>query len=373
MANGQTRTGKAQYFDGMSSTRHEVIVEAAPDALRILRPDGALLAAWPYGDLRQQTAPDSMMRLRRAGGPELARLEIRDPELIALIDDYADSLDRTGGTERRLRKRVIVWTVAAAASLVLVAVYGLPALSNQIAPLIPLPLEERFGVVMDKQVRAMLDDGKSGQAFECGFADAEKPGRAALDKLIGRMETAVGLPIPLKTAVVRKADANAIALPGGHIYVFEGLIRQSRTPDEMAGVIAHEIGHVANRDGTRSLLQAAGLSFLFGMLLGDFTGGSLVVMAARTVVQSAYSRDVETTADLYGVSLMSAIDGDPKALGTILDRIAGKVEPGSTILLDHPQTKDRIMAINAAADASPSKITPLLSAAEWAALKRSCG
>jgi Zn-dependent protease with chaperone function len=219
----------------------------------------------------------------------------------------------------------------------------------------------------------MLDDGKSGQAFECGTTEAEKAGRAALDRLIGRMERAAALPIPLKTAVVRKSDANAIALPGGHIYVFDGLIRQSRTPDELAGVIAHEIGHVAHRDGTRSLLQAAGLSFLFGMLLGDFTGGGLVVIAARTVVQSAYSREVEAAADLYGVSLMSGIGGDPKALGTILDRIAGKLEPGSKILLDHPQTKDRILAINAAADASPSRIMPLLTPAEWAALKRICG
>ncbi len=370
---GQVLTGTAHYFDGASSARHEVTIEAVPQVLRILRHDGALVAAWPYGDLRQQTAPEHLMRLRRSGGPELARLEIRDPALIALIDHYADSLDRTGSAERRLRKRVVVWTMAAAASLVLVAVYGLPALADRLAPLIPFRLEQRFGGVMDAQVRAMLDDGKSGQPFECGTADAEKAGRAAFDKLMGRMERAAGLPIPLKTAVVRKADANAIALPGGHIYVFDGLIRQSRSPDELAGVIAHEIGHVAHRDGTRSLLQAAGLSFLFGMLLGDFTGGGLVVIAARTVVQSAYSREVEAAADLYGVSLMSGIGGDPKALGTILDRIAGKVEPGSKILLDHPQTKDRIVAINAAADASPSQIMPLLTPAEWAALKRICG
>ena len=109
--------------------------------------------------------------------------------MIALIDEYADSLDRTGSAERRLRKRVIVWTVAAAASLVLVAVYGLPALADRIAPLIPLPLEQRFGTVMDRQVRAMLDTGNAGDAFECGLADAEKPGRAALDRLIGRMES----------------------------------------------------------------------------------------------------------------------------------------------------------------------------------------
>ena len=365
-------TGTALYFDGTSSARHNVTLEAASDRLRIVGADGALIAQWPYGELRAQSAPDDVMRLRRAGGPELARLEIRDPALIAKIDEFADSLDRTGSTERRLRKYVVGWTLAAAISLVLVAVFGLPALSGRIAPLIPLSVEQRLGAAMDLQVRAMLDTGRSDQPFECGLGDTEKAGRSALDRLIGKLENAAGLPIPLKAAAVRKRDANAIALPGGHIYVFEGLIRQSRSPDELAGVIAHEIGHVAHRDGTRSLLQAAGLSFLFGMLLGDFTGGGLVVIAARTVVQSAYSRDVEGAADLYSVSLMAKANGDPRALATILGRIAGAIEPGSKILLDHPQTKDRVVAINAAASAS-SKIEPLLSAADWAALKRICG
>ena len=370
---GALVTGFGHYFDGTSSARHDVTVEAAPQAMRIYDPSGALIAEWPYADLRAQSAPDKLMRLRRAGGPELARLELRDPALIAKIDDYADSLDRTGATERRLRKKVIGWTIMAAVSLVLVGVWGLPALSDRIAPLIPLSAEQRLGAAMDKQVRAMIDPGQTDRPFECGTADAEKAGRAALDRLISRLEIAAGLPIPLKAAAVRKADANAIALPGGHIYVFEGLIRQARTPDELAGVVAHEIGHVAHRDGTRSLLQAAGLSFLFGMLLGDFTGGGLVVIAARTVVQSAYSRDVETAADRYSVGLMTRAHGDPRALAAILDRVAGGAAPGSKILLDHPQTKDRMVAINAAADASPGTIEPLLPAQDWAALKRICG
>jgi Zn-dependent protease with chaperone function len=368
-----TTTGPGLYFDGTSSVRHDVTVEAAPEALRLFDARGVRIAEWPYGQLRAQPAPAKLMRLRRAGGPELARLEIRDPTLIAAIDDYADSLDRTGTTERRLRRHVIGWTILAAVSLVLVGVWGLPALSDRIAQLIPLSAEQRLGAAMDKQVRAMIDPGRTDRPFECGTADVEKPGRGALDALIGRLETAAGLPIPLKAAAVRKADANAIALPGGHIYVFEGLIRQSRTPDELAGVIAHEIGHVAQRDGTRSLLQAAGLSFLFGMLLGDFTGGGLVVIAAKTVVQQAYSREVETAADRYSVGLMTRAHGDPRALAAILDRVAGGAAPGSKILLDHPQTRDRLVAINTAADAMPGKIEALLSPADWAALKRICG
>lgn len=268
---------------------------------------------------------------------------------------------------------MIGWSIAATVSLVLVAVFGLPALSDRVAPRIPLSVERRLGDAVDTQVRAMLDTGRSEKPLECGAADAEKPGRAALEALIGRLEAAASLPIPFKTAVVRRREANAIALPGGHIYVFEGLVTQSRGPDELAGVIAHEIGHVAHRDGTRSLLQAAGLSFLFGMLLGDFTGGGLVVIAAKTVVQSAYSREAESYADLYGVNLMAKAGGDPRALGAILKRIAGASDPGLTLLRDHPATKERVAAIDAMAAGLVTPFRPMLSPPEWAALQKICG
>ena len=142
------------------------------------------------------------------------------------------------------------------------------------------------------------------------------------------------------------------------------MIEKSESADELAGVIAHEIGHVANRDGTRSILQAAGLSFLFGMLLGDFVGGGAVVIGARAVLQSSYSREVESAADRYGVELMGRAGGDPRALGAVLTRIAGANHPGMEILRDHPDTKARVKVIeDLAAAAMPSQ--PLLEPSEW--------
>jgi Zn-dependent protease with chaperone function len=365
-------TGAGVYFDGVTSARHQVAVETAPEALRVLSSNGTPITDWPYGELRAQSAPDDVLRLAR-GSTGLARLEVRDPALIAEIDRMADTLDRTGASERRLRRRVIAWTFAAAASLVLVAVFGMPLLADRIAPLIPFSVERQLGLAVDAQVRGMLEGQKSDKPFECGAADTEKTGRAALTQLVNRLETTAGLPIPLMTSVVRRPEANAIALPGGHIYVFQGLVSRSQNPDELAGVIAHEIGHVAHRDGTRSLLETAGLSFLFGMLLGDFTGGGVVVIAARSIVQSAYSREVEAAADRYGVDLMTRTGGDPRAFAAILERIAGAIEPGFKILLDHPQTKDRVAAVHAAINANPPSPKPLLTPAEWAALKRICG
>jgi Zn-dependent protease with chaperone function len=366
-------TAAGLFFDGISSARHAVTAEATADGVCIRNTDGSPIADWPYASLRAMSSPDDVLRLGNASGPELARLELRDAALIAEIEKHAESLDRKGATERRLRKRAILWSIAATASLVLVALFGLPLLASQIAPHVPLSVERRLGAAIDSQARSMLDKGHGDKPFECGAANAEKAGRAAIGTLIGRLEHAAALPIPLTATVIRRRESNAIALPGGHIYVFEGLVTKARSADEVAGVIAHEIGHVAHRDGTRSLLEAAGLSFLFGMLLGDFTGGGLAVVAARTVLQSAYSREVEAAADLYSVGLMGKIGGDPRALGTILERIAGQVEPGSDLLKDHPQTKDRIAAINAAAAASSATHQPVLTSAEWAALKRICG
>jgi predicted Zn-dependent protease len=365
-------TAAGLYFDGVSSARHAVAVEATADGVRIRGADGSAVADWPYAALRAMSSPDDLLRLSHAGGPELARLEIRDVALIAEIEQHAEFLDRKGPTERRLRRRVIFWSVAATASLLLVAVVGLPLLASQVAPHVPLSVERRLGAAIDAQARSMLDQGHGDKPFECGAEDAEKAGLAAINSLIGRLERAAALPIPLTATVIRRRESNAIALPGGHIYVFEGLVTKARNADEVASVVAHEIGHVAHRDGTRSLLEAAGLSFLFGMLLGDFTGGGLAVIAARMALQSAYSREVEGAADLYGVALMAKVGGNPKALGTILDRIAGQVEPGSDLLKDHPQTKDRIAAINAAAAASPGARQPLLAPAEWMALKGIC-
>jgi Zn-dependent protease with chaperone function len=366
------KAGTGIFFDGLVSTRRPVTVELKSDGISIRDPvERDQLARWPYDELEEIAAPEGVLRLGRAGSKQLARLEVRDAALAAAIDDASVPVDRSGATERRSRNKIIGWSIAAVVSLVLGAVFGIPLLAAHIAPLVPLSAERMLGDTVDIQVRAMLDTKKVGSAFECGVGEGETRGREALGKLVRKLEAAANLPIPLTVVAVRKDDTNAITLPGGHIYVFQGIIEKSETADELAGVIAHEIGHVAHRDGTRTIIQAAGLSFMFGMLLGDFVGGGAVVFGTKALLQSSYTRDVEAAADRFGVELMAKAGGDQRALGAVLARIGGAEHPGMKILLDHPDTNARIAAINAAATASgPSN--PLLEAAEWQALKRIC-
>jgi Zn-dependent protease with chaperone function len=363
-------SGTGIFYDGTSSTRHDVSVELDRVGVLVRAAEGHLLARWRYGELEHLSAPDGMLRLGRLGNPVLARLEIRDLGLAAAIDELAASVDRTGATERRGRTKVVVWSVAAVLSLVLVGIFGVPAIADRLTPYVPNAVERKFGEAVDGQVRAMLDTGKKDQPLECGQAEAEKAGQAALKRLGARLEAAAALTLPLHLAVLRKAQANAFALPGGHVYLFEGLISKAQNVDEVAGVIAHEIGHVVHRDSTRSLIQTAGLSFLFGMVLGDFVGGGAVVVASKTLLQTSYSREVERRADAYAVELVTKLGANPRALGAILVRIDGSNHPGMKLLLDHPDTQDRLKAIETAAPATGQ--AALLSPAEWAALKRIC-
>jgi Zn-dependent protease with chaperone function len=364
------RSGAGVFFDGMTSMRHAVSVELDRAALLIRAAEGHLLARWPYGELEHLSAHDGMLRLGRTGSELLARLEIHEPELAAAIDEFAATVDRTGTTERRSRIKVVTWSLAAVTSLVLLGIFGVPVVADRLTPYVPLALEQRLGAAIDPQIRSMLEPKRGSQPFDCGNGPGEQAGQAALDRLVDRLATAGALALPIKVTAVRNSASNAFALPGGRIYLFEGLIGKAESVDEVAGVIAHEIGHTAHRDGMRALLQGAGLSFLFGMVLGDFVGGGAVVLAARTLLETSYSREVERRADAFGVDIITKLGGDPRALGAILVRIDGGNHPGMKLLLDHPDTKDRLAAINAAAP--PKTVAALLTPAEWAALKRIC-
>ena len=379
-------SGPTFFFDGATSARHIVTVELLAAGVRIRSLAGEPLAEWANADIAAFAAPDGVLRLGRVGNPRPARLEIRDAALATAVSTHAGAIRQFGAIGARTRVKVVGWSLAAVASAVMVAVFGVPAIAARVTPLVPVRIEQRLGLSVDAQVRNLLVRGRADQ-FECGNTVDARASRAAFQKLVSKLEVAAALPLRLHADVVRRSEANAIALPGGRVYVFQGLIAKANNADELAGVIAHEIGHVAHRDGVRSVIQAGSLSFLFGLLIGDFSGGGAAVIAMRTVVQSSYSRDTEAAADAYGARLVAKLGRDPRALGKILIRIAGTPGPMARILLDHPEARERAAAIDAIAaalgtrpptgalaDGTGGSAAPgLLDAAEWAALKRICG
>jgi predicted Zn-dependent protease len=94
------------------------------------------------------------------------------------------------------------------------------------------------------------------------------------------------------------------------------------------------------------------------------------VLAAKVILQTSYSRSAESAADEYGVMLIDKIGGDPRGLGRLLSQIAGTTHPGPKLLLDHPETSDRVAQIEKMASSAPRR--PLLEQSEWASLKTIC-
>ena len=118
-------------------------------------------------------------------------------------------------------------------------------------------------------------------------------------KLVDRRRETAGLDKSVQTAVLSTPVPNAFALPGGTVYLFNGLLAKAENPDEIAGVLAHELGHLKHRDGTRNLIYNGGTSFLIGLLFGDITGSGALIFASRSLVTSSYSREAERTPTVF--------------------------------------------------------------------------
>ena len=369
---GTVTFGQAIFFDGVTSVRRAATVNLGPTAMEMRTPDGEALAAWRYDELASYSAPDGMLRVGPAKSP--ARLEIRDGDLAATFTARAGRIRQLGPVDPRTRRKVVGLSLAGVASALLVAMFGLPAMVERIVPLVPLALEQRLGASIDSHSRAPLAREKHD---ECGQGPNGQASRAAFDKLVGQLETAADLPFPVRATVVRRTDDNAAALPGGRITVYGGAIKAIKTPDELAAVVAHEMGHVAHRDGARRVIHAAALWLLLGPLVGDFSAGATAWVGMHAVLLPSNSRQRETAADAFGAELMLKLGRDPRALGNYLlrhgDPSGSKLD---TLFRDHPEARKRATAIDAivraAANRGGGTASPLLTAAEWTELKRIC-
>ncbi|MBI4342712.1 MAG: M48 family metalloprotease [Candidatus Omnitrophica bacterium] len=123
-------------------------------------------------------------------------------------------------------------------------------------------------------------------------------------------------------AVVKDDDVNAFSLPGGYVFLNEGLIKKTSGDDELAGVIAHEIAHIAARHAVSRYESSLGMQIVQLATLasggGQAAGG---VSVAAQAAQLAYARDAELEADRLGVKYTKAAGFDPSAMLTFLETL----------------------------------------------------
>jgi predicted Zn-dependent protease len=158
--------------------------------------------------------------------------------------------------------------------------------------------------------------------------------------------------VPFTIRVVDSDDINAFALPGGFFYVNSGLILAADDEAELAGVMAHEIAHVAARHQTREMTRANYVSFasiplIFVNSWGIYEAANAAMSLALPVTFMKFQRGFEAEADYLGLQYMYKAGYDPQAFIAFFEKINAlqKEKPGSLAkaFSSHPQTPDRIL------------------------------
>ena len=338
----------ASWYDGHSAVRHDgharwdgagqLLLDSPTSQLSVPLDD--LRFGEPRGEhvfYRRESETDFRLTLPADMPPGLAR---HLPEK----SEYGAWIDRLG-----LGKAAVIF---AAASAVAVALFM--TAPEWLGPRVPESWERNLG-------QAMIGDFG-------GRLCSTPEGDAALAKLLDEVDPAT---TQVNAGVANIDMVNAVALPGGQVLLFDGLVQQAESPEELAGVLAHEVGHVRERHVMTALLRQFGMSVL---LAGANSGVGDTVFG---VASMGYSRDAEREADDYARARLAESDVSPLGAAGFFERMAeeygddGESNAVTGWLASHPAAGERARAYRNAAKEG-ADYPPVLSGQEFAALQSMC-
>jgi len=359
---------QAYYYDGRTARRHEVEVSASPEGL-VIKKNGSSIR-WPFDDVVQTQGANEGEPARLERGSEA--LIVDDPEFIRTLREIAPKHGRKFLRPERAGKGLYVIPAAALVTLSVAAVaysWAIPAAVSFAARHVPPSVEERLG-------RSFVE-GVTDIIPECSSPEL----RASVERILQRLDAATPAnPYDFRLYILDDPMVNAFAAPGGHIVLFSGLIEATESPEELSGVMAHEMEHVLQRHSTQGMLQGLSTGILFSLAFGDFSG---ISGAAGTLGSLSYSRELEDEADRKGAELLVNSGTDPNGLVTFFERMrececkdkdAESAEAYLSYLSTHPSTASRVESIKKHIANTPrtKKTEPILPDVDWKAVRSSC-
>ena len=322
---------RARFYDGQTAVGRDVVVRLVASTIEILAADRRLIARWPLAKVAAQGSlgDDAAVTLSCDASPE-ARLRLEDAEAVARL---LERLPKTAKTDRFDLKRVAGWSGVGLAALGLAAfaVHSLPELA---APLLPFETKRAIGEAV---AQSMFPPDRHCESTER---------LAPLEALAEELRLAAGIEHPIHLIVVDYELVNAFATPGGVVVITRGLIEGADDPDEVAGVLAHELGHVQHEHPTQGMLRNLGISALLQFLTGgtDLEG---LANAGGILAFLSYSRAAEEEADRTAIEMLDATGINADGLSRFFNRLE-KEEEASGIadlipgwLSTHPPTAAR--------------------------------
>lgn len=356
------------YFDGRSATRHIVTVTRTRDGLLISGPTVGEMH-WAHHELKREmrVAADEPVRYERGGAtPEV--LVIADPRFLPAVRRVFGGDGDEHEQRRRNIRRLLLPALAVVIALVSLYAWGIPRLADRVAPTLPLVWEERLGQT--------VVNGITTARTVC----AEPERAAALNALVATLTAdGRGGRYRYNITVVEDPMVNALAAPGGEIVIFTGLLQRTATPDELAGVLAHEIQHVVQQHGAKNVLRQVPLALMLNAISGNEGIATNVVQLAGTLSGLTYQRRDEADADLEGLRTLQAARIAPDGMLTFFRKLAedaGERPDEQSRLLEyvstHPSSSRRFETLAAEAAAASYESVEALTPEQWSAATATC-
>lgn len=345
------------FFPDLPGSRLDGTLAVEPAAISFLAPGRELVRLPVAGiEIRVSGIHHEILLLSH---PSLPGVAISAPTaalvghpLLLAQPEVARQLGRARGQERR--GRMIVPGCIAFVVLSLVALWLLKdPMIAWVADRIPHSVEETLGGLLFSAIEAqspmVADEALDGEL------EALVAPLAASARREGRH---------LDFHLVDDPSLNAFAVPGGHVVIHSGLILAAEKPEELLGVVAHEIAHVTERHSLRQMVGSAGLWVLFQSLFGDFSGlAGTVAEGGYQLLTLSFSREQELEADAAGFGTLVAAGVDPRGLGLFFDRIeqesaaagGARLDAALNFLSTHPVTAERKKRLEAEVAALPPR------------------
>jgi beta-barrel assembly-enhancing protease len=359
----------AVYFDGQTARDRAVTVVLEGENIVFSGSDVAE-TRWNIAGLHPIDPPagGQPFRITHDAQPG-ARIVLRDEAFIQTL--IAANKNLKGGFSWSHLKQVLGWTVGGIATAAAFGYVVVSYLPQQAAGWLPDSWRDRVG---SQVVNSLVGDARQCHSPE---------GDAAKSLMIAALaEGNPDLPT-LSMEIYDMPLLNAFAAPGGKIVFTREILQKAEVPEEIAGVLAHEIGHVHHRHSEAQMIRLTGMQVLLSIITGS-DGGTLGSNVAALAAIMSYTREAEREADTYAQSALQNASIDPLGLRSFFEKIQ-KLEPVSpetddkdasaldrigNVFSSHPGTEERIDNIQPLpAGQTPIKI---MTPEQWKALQNIC-
>lgn len=351
------RTFPGELADGLSADLLDVDIALDIDAVRAVDRTGRTRALWPFKGLKVMLLDGGVAHLTHLSAPGalLSSSDAALPSALAATIDDAPALAALNAPRRRL---LHIAAYGFAVALVLAGFYAaLPGIAHSIARRTPFWVEEKLA----GQLVPLLTKNR------CASPDAT----AALDRLVTRLGGVSADGARIQAWLLDSEMVNAFTLPGGTVLLTRGLVKEAKGPDELAGVLAHELAHVAERHVMAQVVRASLMSFVAAVAIGDFSGVLIVDPAvAHQLISRRFDRSYERAADRAAIAQLDRAGISREGFAAFFERIAKTTDVVPAILSTHPHSAERVNEVRRGAPNAAR--TPAMSEEDWTILREAC-